>query len=123
MTSSPGEVKFTTADSIAPVPEDAKKITSPVVPKRGLQPASNLARSSVIWGERWLNNGRSPAARTGSGTCIGPGSNSNGLRINAPQRGQDQKHAKGQNTIIPNILSPGAGKHFIVVNVGHGFCR
>src|SRR5262245_52313915 len=83
MTSSPGDVRLTTADSIAPVPDDATKTTSPCVSKSGLQPVSSFDRSSTICGDRWLNRGRSPASLTTSGTCMGPGKNKSGFLITA----------------------------------------
>src|SRR5262245_22999851 len=89
---------------MAPVPEGARKRKLPFVPNRGWQPASNLARSSNIWGERWLNNGRSPAARTISGTCIGPGKNSNGFLMDVYKNSLLRKIRSYQLGMGPLIL-------------------
>ena len=72
----PGEQRFATADSIAPVPEAVKRSTSDEVRKTCLQPLQALARRSARKSEpRWWTTGSASAASTSGGTVVGPGVN------------------------------------------------
>ena len=52
-TLSPGENRFATAASIAPVPEEASIRTSPFVPKSVLRPWRASSKILLNWGVRW----------------------------------------------------------------------
>jgi hypothetical protein len=70
---SPGDRVLTMAASQAPVPEDGKMITGPVVWKIFWLPASTALPSSANSALRWSITGMSIARNTRSGTGLGPG--------------------------------------------------
>jgi hypothetical protein len=73
-TFSPGEIKFTTAASIPPVPAEGKIITSFFVRKTSFSPSVSPAKSSLNSGPRWLIIGFAISRKTLGGTGVGPGS-------------------------------------------------
>jgi hypothetical protein len=72
-TRSPGERVLTRAASQAPVPDDGKATTGPVVPKIGLRPSRTARASEASSGPRWSIVGAASARRIRSGTLVGPG--------------------------------------------------
>src|SRR6185437_4263558 len=72
-TLSPGESVLASAASQAPVPEEGKTTTAPLVRKIRLMPAMADLASSANSGPRWSMVGRSMARRIRSGTLVGPG--------------------------------------------------
>ena len=73
---SPGLVMFCTAASNPPVPEDGNTTTSFLVWKAHCRPSRHSLIRAANWGPRWLIMGASMAARTRSGTGVGPGTRS-----------------------------------------------
>ena len=72
-TRSPGEQRFATADSIAPVPADAKRTTPCSVRYTCRRRSKTRASTSRNSGVRWWIMGAAVAARTSGGTGVGPG--------------------------------------------------
>jgi hypothetical protein len=72
-TVSPGDSVFTTAASIAPVPEHASGITSCEVCTSRLSPARTSTNSASYSGVRWWMIGCAMASSTSLGTGVGPG--------------------------------------------------
>jgi hypothetical protein len=72
---SPGESRFTSADSKAPVPEAVKRRTSCVVRQTTLSRSITRVKSSLKSGPRWWITGAAAAASTSGGTGVGPGVN------------------------------------------------
>src|SRR5262249_4724977 len=73
MARSPGEQRFTTAASMAPVPEAARTITSLVVSHSRATPARPRRKSASNSGVRWWRMGRDTAWSTSGGIGVGPG--------------------------------------------------
>ena len=71
--SSPGDRRFTTAASIAPVPEAARTSTSLRVSSMSASAARTRANSVSNSGVRWWRMGRDRAWSTSGGIGVGPG--------------------------------------------------
>ena len=72
-TRSPGERRFTTADSNAPVPDDVKTRTSFSVRNTSRRRACARSNTAAKSGERWWSTGSERARSTDGGTDVGPG--------------------------------------------------
>ena len=75
MTLFPGEQRFATADSIAPVPEAVKSSTSDDVRKTSLSRSRHSRKIGRKSEPRWWTTGSASAASTCGGTVVGPGVN------------------------------------------------